>query len=386
MYNYLDSTGSFYNSQYGFRSKHSTDNAVTELLGEILKNLENKKYTVAVFLDLSKAFDTLEPSVIFKKLSKYGIRGTCLDWFKSYLRGRRMRLKCRTSLNPEEVKSKTYDVKFGTPQGSCLGPLIFLIFCNDLHLHLEHTSCIQFADDMTIYMGSKNLNYLKYCIEHDLSILQDWFNANKLTLNIGKTVVMLFNPENKDQKLQIEISSILLPIVSSTKFLGTWIDNRLNWKIHVDKLSLWISSRNGLLKCGRQLLNLHALKVLYYAQIHSILQYGIVLWGNMINKAQIKKLQKLQNTSVRQIDSRKHTEDIYRCHKIPKIEQLITIENTKLWHKQQTKQLPPTLQCIMTEDHTRSMLLRLHMYPTRNNCVPKLPGIRNSSYQKEPLC
>ena len=248
VYSFLDSTGSFYNSQYGFHSKHSTDNAVTELLGKILKNLENKKYTVTIFLDLSKAFDTLEHSVIFKKLNKYGIRGICLDWFKSYLTGRRMRLKCRTSLNPEEIKSKTHDVKFGTPQGSCLGPLIFLIFYNDLHLHLEYTRCIQFADDATIYMGSKNLNYLEYCIEHDLSILQDCFNANKLTLNVGKTVCMLFGPHNKDHKLQIKINLITLPIVQSTKFLGTWIDSGLNWKTHIDKLSLQITSRNSLLK------------------------------------------------------------------------------------------------------------------------------------------
>ena len=102
----------------------------------------------------------------------------------------------------------------------------------------------------------------------------------------------------------------------------------------------------------------------------------------MINKSQIKKLQKLQNVSVRQIDSHKHTEEIYRIYKIPKIEQLITIENTKLWHKQQTNQLPPTLQKIMTEDHTQSTLLRLHRYPTRNKCVPKLPGTKNNSYQK----
>ena len=130
------------------------------------------------------------------------------------------------------------------------------------------------------------------------------------------------------------------------------------------------------------MLNPHALKVLYYAQIHSILQYRIVLWGNMINKSQIKRLRKLQNTSVRQIDSRKHTEEIYRIHKINKIEQLILLENTKLWHKQQTNQLPPRLQKLMTEDHTQSTLLRKHKYPTRNKRVPKLPDAKNNSCQK----
>ena len=103
VYNYLHANGSIYSSQYGFRSNHSTDNAVTELIGEILKNLENKKYTLTIFLDLSKAFDTLEHDVIFKKLGKYGIRGTCLDWFKSYLSDRSMLLKYRTSSSASEI-------------------------------------------------------------------------------------------------------------------------------------------------------------------------------------------------------------------------------------------------------------------------------------------
>ena len=303
VYGFLQLNNSLYISQYGFRSNHSTDNAVTELLGEILKNLENKKYTLAIFLDLSKAFDTLEHSVIFKKLNKYGIRWTCLDWFISYLSDRTMLLKCRTTTSPDEVRSDTYQVKYGMPQGSCLGPLIFLIFCNNLHLHLQHTSCIQFADDTTPYMGSKLLKYLRYCVEQDLISLHYWFNANKLTLNVSKTVGMLFSPNSHDQCLHIEIDSIRIPIVQSTKFLGTWVDKQLKWKTHIDKLALQINSRNGLLKQGKRLLNLNAMKVLYYAQIHSILQYGIVVWGNMAQKSQIKRLQKLQNSSVRQIDS-----------------------------------------------------------------------------------
>ena len=88
--------------------------------------------------------------------------------------------------------SNTYDIEFGTPQGSCLGPLIFLIFCNDLQLHLDHMTCFQFADDTTLLFGHKNKYYMRYCIESDLETLQDWFNANKLTLNLKKTVYMLF--------------------------------------------------------------------------------------------------------------------------------------------------------------------------------------------------
>ena len=109
---------------------------------------------------------------------------------------------------------------------------------------------IQFADDTTIYMGSRHLKYLRYCIEQDLRALHDWFNANKLTLNIGKMVGMLFSPNNNNHNLHVEINSTSIPIVHLTKFLGTWINSSLNWKTHVDKLALWINSRNGLLKRG----------------------------------------------------------------------------------------------------------------------------------------
>ena len=164
--------------------------------------------------------------------------------------------------------------------------------------------------------------------------------------------------------------------------MGTWIDSTLNWKAHLEKLSLRITSRNSLLNRGKRLLNTHTLKVLYYAQIHSLIQYRIVLWGNMISKSQIKKLQKLQNISVRQIDSRKHTEEIYCLHKIPKIEQLVALENVKIWHKQQLNILPLRLQKIMTEDHGHSTLLRKHKYKTRNKGVPKLPKAKNVHYQR----
>ena len=137
MYNFLTNSNQLYQSQYGFCAKHSCDHAVGELLSDIVKNLELNKPTVCLYLDLSKAFDTLLHTVILKKLERYGIRGKCLQWMESYLSNRKMLVKCRTD-NGETIKSYPQEVNYSTPQGSCLGPLLFLVFCNDLQLHLIH--------------------------------------------------------------------------------------------------------------------------------------------------------------------------------------------------------------------------------------------------------
>ena len=190
VYTFLDTTNQIYASQYGFRSKHSCEQAVSELVGNILKGKEKNEHTLAVFLDLSKAFDTLEYGTLFKKLDLYGIRGTALNWFKSYLTDRTMCTKC--NINSKSILSENKLVTYGAPQGSCLGPLLFLIFCNDLHLNLEYTKCILFADDTTIFYSDKNVSLLIAAVEHDLMILNDWFKANKLTLNKKKSVCILF--------------------------------------------------------------------------------------------------------------------------------------------------------------------------------------------------
>ena len=184
-YEFLNKHNQFYNSQYGFRSHHSCENAIAELVGNILKNKENGKITISLFLDLLKAFDSLQHETLLKKLEIYGIRGVALEWFSSYLKDRSMRAKCTTGLSNSEL-SQTYKTDFGTPQGSCLGPSLFIIFCNDLNIHLTYLSCIQFADDTILYRSSKSLRLLQCEIEHDLAIITDWFRANKLTLNAEK--------------------------------------------------------------------------------------------------------------------------------------------------------------------------------------------------------
>ena len=142
------------------------------MLGEIVKNMQNGKTTICIFLDLSKAFDSLQHEMIYDKLERYGIRGVCLNWFKSYLTDRQLKVKCKTG-SGEDTYSDSYTVTYGTPQSSCLGPLIFMLFCNDLRLHLDYLQSIQFQDDSTLLKSHKNLRYLTFCIEHDLELVQD---------------------------------------------------------------------------------------------------------------------------------------------------------------------------------------------------------------------
>ena len=233
---FLDSNNIIYNSQYGFRKKHSCTDAVMELCTEILKARENNLNTISVFLDLSKAFDTLDPKILLSKLEIYGMRGTVLDWFESYLTNRRLRVKCKVASENRTQFSELYDVEFGTPQGFCLGPLLFLIFTNDLYLNIDHCSVILFADDTTVYKSHRNVRYLKWCIEQDLIIIADWFKANRLTLNLEKTVYMFFSNGKCKNKPSLEIDKITLEPVECTKFSGMWVDENLNWNTHINRL------------------------------------------------------------------------------------------------------------------------------------------------------
>ena len=291
VYTFLDNTNQIYASQYGFRSGHSGENAISELVSVVLKGFQSNKYTIWVFLDLSKAFDTLEHTILLKKLHYYGIRGTAHDWFRSYLSNRKMRVKCLVSSTGTTEFSEYADITHGTPQGSCLGPLIYLIFTNDLAKNVIHCNTIMFADDTTLYKTHNNLRFLKWNLEQEFSTLLDWFRANKLTLNVDKTACILFQKSGSTKELDLDLGGTIIPAASTAKFLGMWLDRHLNWSTHLNKLYTKLKRNKALLRLGRNYMNEQTRKLVYYAHVNSHIQYGLLLWGNNINKDQLNKLQ-----------------------------------------------------------------------------------------------
>ena len=377
---FLDKNGIIYNSQYGFREKHSCIDAVMELTKEILKSKENNLHTASVFLDLSKAFDTLDPKILIKKLEKYGLRGVVLNWFESYLTNRQLRVKCEVAKETKTQYSNLYDVEYGAPQGSCLGPLLFLLFTNDLYLNIEHCSAILFADDTTLYKSHRNIRYLKWCIEEDLRTMSDWFKANKLTLNLEKTEYIFFCARPIKVKPTLEIDNVTLLSVESVKFLGLWLDQNLNWNIHVNKLITRLKRNMHLLRTPKHLFNKKTLKLIYHAHIQSHIDYGLILWGSMTTQNNLLRVQSVQNKCVEIISRNKSTELNYKKLKILKIKELIKLQEIKVGYRLINKMLPNKISQQLQSDSKRKSLTKTHTYNTRGKKIPNLPKVSKSNY------
>ena len=385
VYQFLVKTGQICETQYGFRPKHSCEHAIAQVIGSTLKNLECNKKTIAVMLDLSKAFDTIDHKIMIQKLELFGVQGVCLNWFRTYLENRQMRVKCRVTSSHSETLSDYHTVNYGTPQGSCLGPLIFLIFVNDMRLHLTDVDSVQFADDTTIVFGHQNENYLKYCVERELAILGDWFRANKLTLNVDKSVFLMFNRKGQGNINQLKLGDSLINRVSTTKFLGVWLDDQLNWKTHLNKLLSKLKCGLGMLQCSKELLSYKAKKLLYYGQVHSHLCYGLGVWGPMLSSGQITQLCTIQRKCVRMIDSSVPTSEAFKKLQILTVSDMINLEQGKLGYKLCNGLLPSVLTHLMMHDFNNCTIVKNHSYKTRQKDIPNRPNVKLSLYRKSFL-
>ena len=202
-----------YSLQFGCRQKYSTVHVLISLTESIRKNLDEGNIGCGIFVDLQKAFDTVEHDILLSKLEHYGIRGLANEWFKSYLSNR----KQYVSINGYD--SNLADVKFGVPQGSVLGPLLFLIYINDLNQALKFCKVHHFADDTNLIHFSKSVNRLNKHVNLDLKNLTYWLNANIIALNVKKTELVIFKHQRK------KLDS---PIKSNSTVKGSTLLNWLN--------------------------------------------------------------------------------------------------------------------------------------------------------------
>jgi len=362
LYNFLLTQDIFYPSQYGFRQRHSTIHAVHQFVDDTMTASDNRKYTMAVFLDLSKAFDTIDHNILLTKLQWYGVRGIVLDWFKSYLHNRTQYVQYN------DAKSETQTIPCGVPQGSVLGPLLFIIYTNELPNCLSHCQAILFADDTTLYLSSNDINYLYKSVNDDLRSLSEWFKLSKLSLNVGKTHYVIFNYDKKlvPNDCHLRIGTDTLERKNTVKFLGMYIDHKLEWAEHTKFIRNKINSSIYAINKIKHLLNRKHLRTLYYSMIYPYLDYGITLWGTTY-KSHTNKLVILQKKALRIISGAKyndHTNPLFVIQKILKLEDMYEHRVSKYMfalHKG-TLPLPLSTMIIMNRN--------IHTHNTRNRNNP----------------
>ena len=271
---YLDRENILCNEQYGFRSGLSTSDAVLEFTSRCTKNLDNRLFTIAVCLDLSKAFDTIDKSIIINKLEKLGFRGNIRNWFESYLTDRGM------FVDVCGVNSRTTFSNIGLPQGSVSSPYLFSLYVNDMCKSSNKLEFIHYADDTTVLMSGSDLQSLCRDVSIELNRVSDWLRCNRLLLNIEKTSFMLFTHSNiVDVPLSVSIGDNLIERSRCVKFLGILIDDRLNYNTHVLQLSKKLSRTAGIMRKVANYMPHVILRQVYFSLFQSVLDYGVVVWG-----------------------------------------------------------------------------------------------------------
>jgi len=325
MYNrlnmFLDKHGILYENQFGFRKNMSTSLALCSLVSEFQGAITRKEIMISIFIDLSRAFDTISHDILFAKLQHYGIRGNTLDWIKNYLTDR----KQFVMYNGE--KSPLGSLNIGVPQGSILGPLLFLLYVNDLCNASKKCSLIQYADDTTLSVSGTSMPDIFSTINGELPLIVEWLNNNKLSLNVSKTNYMVMSSRNKmhdSNNYTISINGCAIDRVHETKFLGIIIDDKLTWKSHIHLIENKVSKSIGILLRARKLLYTESLLILYNSLIKPYFTYCIIIWGNTY-KTYVHKLYIQQKKIIRIIHFsgfNSHTDPLFRKLKVMNIEQL----------------------------------------------------------------
>ena len=361
LYSFFENKNLFSKDQFGFRKGKSTGEAVNKFLENVYSTINDNSYLGAIFLDLSKAFDTVPHDILISKLNNYGVRGIAGSLIESYLANR----KQFVSVNG--VNSSMSSVTIGVPQGSVLGPLLFLIYINDLSVCTTKLKSILFADDTTLYTSNKNVNNLCADMSAELVLVKEWLLSNRLTLNVKKTFYMIFSLRKVPEDTRVTIGSQVLDRQHNGKFLGVILDDKLTFREHTDLVSKKVSKLCGLFFKLKQSFPIHILIKLYYSLIYPYLTYCLLAWGSA-SHSQLHPILLLQKRVVRILTNSEylaHTKPLFKELQILDIHKLHDFHTLLHMHRCLVQEKYPELKArvqslqISHGHNTRTSLLRL---------------------------
>ena len=369
MYNhiisFMNKNDVLYDQQFGFRQKHSTQQAIIMLVDKITRSLDAGDIVISVFLDLKKAFDTVDHHILLKKLYAYGIRGKVLKWFHSYLFNRSQYVIY------DDMQSETHHVKCGVPQGSIMGPLLFIIYMNDICNVSKFLYTILYADDTCVLLNGKDLNNLIQSMNTELDLLSTWLKSNKLSLNTHKTFFQLFHRARikTNNSVNIIVDKCVLNKVTSIKYLGVIIDHKLNWIEHISYVKNKISKGIGILYKARQFLEKRDLLNLYYSYLYPYLIYCIEIWG-CAAKSHMNPLYLTQKKIIWIITFShyiSHTQPLFQDLSILPLEKLVLYRIALIMYKMSNCLIPKTMSDLYITNKD------IHSYDTRYKNLFRIP-------------
>lgn len=350
LWSFLNKNNIISKNQFGFQKNIGTEKPLQILISQVLQSFNKNKKTIAIFLDLQKAFDTVSHSKLLEKLNKIGIRGNVLKLFTNYLQDRSQQV--RIGFDMSDIKI----LKTGVPQGTVLGPTLFLIFINSL-LYYRRCNILAYADDTVLGCEGESWGEVWANAQLALNEVKTWLDVNHLRLNTSKTKFVAFSPTMTgfDQTmLPLKIVSVNEEVkqTKSIKYLGIFIDQHLKFTVHIDYVVKRLKKLVHRFYTLRNILRKNILLIIYSSLVESLLNYGITVWGATY-KTSLRPLQVTQNYIIRamyKIDSRRSVKSVYVENCLLDIKGLYIVAVMKLMHK-------------VKDDLTKTS----HCYSTRRN-------------------
>jgi len=306
---YLNKYNIISSHQFGFRARMSTADALLEFLEHAYKTLNNKEILFCIFLDFAKAFDTVNHKILLAKLERIGIRGPILQWFISYLENRKQYVML------DDAKSTCKTITMGVPQGSVLGPILFLIYINDMYKSTADVQFIHFADDTTVFKSSKNTHELEQLVNKSLSDIDKWLISNRLSLNVTKSSYMVITNKTILDDPVIKIRGQPLNRVTEAKFLGIVLDDKLTFKAHVNSVCSKLSRARGIMYRISPFISHDIILKLYYSIFYPYITYCIPVWGNASAEC-VNRVSSLQKRAIKLLTYQRSLNEVYKQHKL----------------------------------------------------------------------